>query len=262
MLAQRVASAAAGIPILVLLIWAGGPWYTGAACLIVLVAAYEFQAAHHNGLTPLALVAAGLAASLPAGAFVGPDWPLWFMLAAVLIPLVWVSLRADPATALTDWMWAVSGTAYVGLLGAHIVLLRELHGGMDLVYLTVFATFAVDTGAYFTGRTIGRRKLAPTISPGKTVEGTLGGLAAGFGAALLLNHFLGIRLEAALIVPLAALLPLAAVLGDLAESAIKRGMNIKDAGSVIPGHGGLLDRLDSLLFTFPVVYYFATWVVP
>ena len=79
---------------------------------------------------------------------------------------------------------------------------------------------------------------------------------------LLLNYFLGIRLEAALILPLAALLPPAAVLGDLAESIIKRGMDVKDAGHAIPGHGGFLDRLDSLLFTFPLVYYFVTWVVP
>ncbi len=262
MLAQRVASAAVGIPLIVLLIWAGGPWYTAAVCLIVLVAAYEFQAARHSGATPLGLVTAGLTASLPAGAMVGPDWMLWFMLAGLFITLVWVTLRADPATALGDWMWVVTGVSYVGLLGAHIVLLRERPGGMDLVYLTVLATFAADTGAYFVGRAVGRRKLAPTISPGKTVEGMVGGMAAGFGAALLLNYFLGVRLEAALIVPLAALLPVAAVLGDLAESTIKRGMKVKDAGNLIPGHGGLLDRLDSLLFTFPVVYYFTTWVVP
>ena len=156
----------------------------------------------------------------------------------------------------------MSGLAYVGLLGAHLVLLRELAEGRDWVYLTVFATFAVDTAAYAVGRTVGRRKLAPRISPGKTVEGTLGGLAGGFAMVLLLNYFLGIRLEAALIVPLAALLPVAAVLGDLAESILKRGMQVKDASSLIPGHGGLLDRFDSLLFTFPVVYYFVTWVVP
>jgi phosphatidate cytidylyltransferase len=262
MLAQRVASAAVGIPLIVLLIWAGGPWYTAGACLIVLVAAWEFQAPHHGPWTPLGLLAAGLAGAVPAGAFVGTDWVLWFGLGGVLIPLVWVTVRADVATALTDWFWAIGGVAYVGILGAHIVLLRELPEGRDLVYLTVFSTFAVDTVAYFVGVGVGRRKLAPHISPGKTVEGTLGGLAGGFGAVLVFNYLLGIRLEAALIVPLAALLPVAAVLGDLAESALKRGMQVKDAGRVIPGHGGFLDRLDSLLFTFPVVYYFVTWVVP
>jgi phosphatidate cytidylyltransferase len=262
MLAQRVASAAVGIPLIVLLVWAGGPWYTAAACLIVLVAAYEFQVPHHGRWAPLALLAAGLSAALPAGALVGPDWLLWFTFGGVLIPLVWVTTRADPATAVTDWLWAMGSVAYVGLLGAHVVLVRELPEGMDLAYLAIFGTFAVDTAAYFVGLAVGRRRLAPRISPGKTVEGTLGGLAGGFGAVLLLNYFLGIRLEAALIVPLAALLPVAAVLGDLAESILKRGMHVKDAGQMIPGHGGVLDRFDSLLFTFPVVYYFVTWVVP
>ena len=262
MLAQRVASAAAGIPIIVLLIWAGGGWYAGAVSLIVLIAAYEFQLPHHRGVTPLALLAAGLAAAIPAGAFVGLDWVVWFTLSGVLIPLVWVTLRADPATALEDWSWAVAGLLYVGFLGAHLELLRELHNGRDWVYLAVFATFATDTAAYFVGRTIGRRKLAPSISPGKTVEGTIGGIAGGFAAVVLANEFLGIRLEAALIVPLAAILPLFAVVGDLAESILKRGMHIKDTGHEIPGHGGFLDRLDSILFTFPAVYYFVIWVVP
>lgn len=262
MLAQRVASAAAGVPIIVLLIWAGGPWYTAATCLIVLIAAYEFQAPHHGGAAPLALLAAGLAAAVPAGANVGLDWVLWFVVAGALIPLVWVTLRADPAAALNDWTWAVAGLAYVGLLGAHLVLLRELPNGRDWVYLAVFGTFAADTTAYFVGRAVGRQKLAPLISPGKTVEGTLGGIAGGFGMVLLLNYLLGIRLEASLIVPLAALLPLAAGVGDLAESILKRGMQVKDISHVIPGHGGFLDRLDSILFTFPVVYYFVIWVVP
>ncbi len=262
MLAQRVASAAVGLPLIILVVWAGGPWYTGVTCLIVLIAAYEFQSAQRRRWTPLALVVAGLTAALPAGAFVGLDWVLWFTLGGVLIPLLWVTLRGDAATAMTDWMWAVSGLAYVGLLGAHLVLVRELPGGRDLVYLTILGTFAVDTSAYFVGTAFGRRKLAPSISPGKTVEGTLGGVAGGFAMVLLLNYFLGLRLEAALIVPLAALLPVAAVLGDLAESMLKRGMQLKDAGSALPGHGGFLDRLDSLLFTFPMVYYFVTWVVP
>ncbi|MDP3769060.1 MAG: phosphatidate cytidylyltransferase, partial [Dehalococcoidia bacterium] len=78
----------------------------------------------------------------------------------------------------------------------------------------------------------------------------------------LFNYFLGMRLEVALIVPLAAVLPLAAIVGDLAESILKRGMHVKDASHVIPGHGGFLDRLDSIVFTFPTVYYFVTWVVP
>ncbi len=262
MLAQRVASATIGVPVIVALIWAGGGWYAGAFCLIVWLAAGEFQAAHRGRWAPLSLAAAGLAAALPAGALIGPDWVLWFAVGGAIIPLVWVTMRGDPETGFNDWLWSTGGVAYVGLLGAHVVLLRELDSGRDLVYLTVFGTFAVDTAAYFVGRSLGRRKLAPSVSPGKTVEGTIGGLAGGFAMVVALNYALGLRLEPALIVPLAALLPLAAVLGDLAESMIKRGMRVKDAGHLIPGHGGFLDRLDSLLFTFPVVYYFATWAVP
>lgn len=262
MLAQRVASAAVGIPIIVLLIWAGGPWYAGAVALILLVAGYEFQAPQQGAWAPLAVLSAALAAAMAAGAFVGADWVFWFMIGGVFIPLVWVTLRGEPATALDDWLWAAGGIAYVGLLGGHIVLLRELPEGRDWVYLTVFGTFAVDTAAYVTGRTIGRRRLAPRISPGKTLEGTIGGIAGGFAAVLLANYLLGQRLEPALIVPLAIVLPLAAVIGDLAESILKRGMHVKDIGHIVPGHGGFLDRLDSLLFTFPVVYYFLVWVVP
>jgi phosphatidate cytidylyltransferase len=262
MLAQRIASAVVGLPLVILLIWVGGPWYTAAVCLIILIAAYEFQAPQLGAWTPLAMFTAGLAAAIAAGAFVGTDWVLWFVIAGAILPLVWVTLRGDPATALPDYTHAVGGIVYVGLLGAHLVLLRELHGGQDWVYLAVFGTFAVDTFAFATGKAIGRRKLAPTISPGKTVEGTIGGIAGGFMMVLLLNYFLGIRLEAALIVPLALLLPLAAVLGDLAESMLKRGMDIKDAGNILPGHGGFLDRADSILFTVPVVYYFLIWVVP
>ncbi len=262
MLAQRVASAVVGLPLVVLLIWAGGPWYTGAAVLIVLIAAYEFQAPQHGAWAPLAIFTAGLAAAIPAGAFVGTDWVLWFVLAGAILPLVWVTLRGDPDSALPDYTHAIGGIVYVGLLGAHLVLLREFENGRDWVFLAIFSTFAVDTAAYFTGKTIGRRKLAPTISPGKTIEGTIGGMAGGFGFVLLANYLLGMRLEAALIVPLAALLPLAAVFGDLAESMLKRGMRVKDAGNILPGHGGFLDRLDSVLFTVPVVYYFLIWVVP
>ena len=262
MLAQRFASAAIGIPVLLALVWAGGPWYTAGACLIVLIGAYEFQALSQQHKPLFGAALAGLAAAIPAGAFVGADWVLWFALAGLLIPLVWTTLFVEPDAGLQMWSHGVAGIAYVGLLGAHFVLLRELPEGRDWVLLAVFGTFAVDTSAYAVGRVVGRRKLAPRISPAKTVEGTLGGIAGGIGAVLLLNYILDLRLEPALIVPLAALLATAAVVGDLAESMIKRGAQTKDAGNILPGHGGLLDRMDSLLFTLPVVYYYLIWVVP
>ena len=262
MLPQRIATAVAGIPIIFVLILAGGRWYTAAVALVLFVAALEFQSARMGWRSPLALLGAALCAALAGGALVGPEWVLWFALGAVVVPLAWVTLRGDPGTALNDWLWTLGAVFYVGLLGSHLVLARGLENGRDWVYLALFATFASDSASYLVGRAVGRQALAPHISPGKTVEGALGGFAGGIVAAVLLNYLLGLRLEAALIVPLAVLIPLAAQLGDLAESMLKRGMQVKDASKLLPGHGGFMDRLDSILFSSVVVYYFVVWVLP
>lgn len=262
MLAQRVASAVVGLPIIVALALAGDGVYVGAVALILLVATLEFEAPLLGWKHPLTLLAASLSAALAAGAFVGADWLLWFGTGLVLLPLVFVTLAGDPSAGLQRWLWVVGGVLYVGWLGSHLVLLREAPDGRDWVLLVLFTTFATDTSAYFAGRFLGRRPLAPRVSPGKTLEGAVGGFLAGLAAALLLNYFLGLRKEAALIMPVAALLPLAAQLGDLAESLLKRGMLLKDAGFLIPGHGGVMDRLDSLLFTGVVLYYYVMWILP
>ncbi len=263
MLLQRVATSVVGVPVVVVLILAGGGWYAATAALILALATLEFQAPILGWRHPLALLAAAFAASLAAGALVGLDWLVWFATGAVLIPLVWVAMAdGDPRRGAERWLWALGGVLYVGWLGAHLVLLRESDNGRDWVFLAVLSTFANDTAAYFAGRLAGRRPLSPRISPGKTVEGAVGGFAGALSAVLLLNYFLGIRMGAALALPLALLLPLAAQLGDLAESTLKRAMGVKDAGALLPGHGGLLDRLDSVLLTTVVVYYYLLWVVP
>jgi len=115
--------------------------------------------------------------------------------------------------------------------------------------------------AYFVGRAIGHRPLAPVISPKKTVEGFLGGYIAGFAVVVGLNYIMDLGVPAAQIVLLALLLPPVATVGDLAESAVKRAVGIKDASELIPGHGGFLDRLDSILFVFAAVYFFTQTVV-
>lgn len=262
MLRQRVATAVVGVPIVFLLIRLGGLWYTAALAAVIAAATLEFQAIQHRWLHPLPLLAAALGAAMVGGAHVDPVWLVWFTFATVVLALVWVTLFHSIETGIDDWLWAVGGVLYVGFLGAHFQLLRDLGARGDWVYLAVLGTYATDTAAYCVGRAVGRRRLAPRISPGKTWEGTAGGFGAGFGAVLLFNYYLGLRLSPALIVPLGLLLPLAAVLGDLGESMLKRGLHVKDTSHLIPGHGGIVDRMDSLLFTIPVVYYFATWVVP
>jgi phosphatidate cytidylyltransferase len=117
--------------------------------------------------------------------------------------------------------------------------------------------FGSDSGAYFAGRALGKHKLAPAISPGKTVEGLIGGILSAAALGALSTWLFFPELPYQYSVPLACILAIAGVLGDLTESAMKRGSKTKDAASILPGHGGFLDRLDSLLFGAPILYYFA-----
>jgi len=154
------------------------------------------------------------------------------------------------------------GIFYVVFLGGFLVATRvgfEMIPGLStkLLGFFFFIIFGSDAGAYFAGRALGKHKLAPSISPGKTVEGLIGGLiaAAAFAAISTATFFPELRFQFS--ITLAIVLAAVGVLGDLCESAMKRGSGSKDAGSIIPGHGGFLDRLDSLLFGAPILYYFA-----
>jgi phosphatidate cytidylyltransferase len=154
------------------------------------------------------------------------------------------------------------GVVYVAFLGGYLVATRtgfETHPNLSTHLLGFFflVIFGSDAGAYFAGKALGKHKLVPTISPGKTVEGLIGGIiaAAAFGAVSTFWFFPELPYQFS--IPLAVVMAVVGVLGDLAESAIKRGSGAKDAATILPGHGGLLDRLDSLLFNAPILYYFA-----
>jgi phosphatidate cytidylyltransferase len=207
------------------------------------------------------LLGAAAVALLTVAAGAGYDEWSGAFTASVAATFLFLVLKGDPQAGLRDWVWSASGVAYVGLLGSHLVFLREIDDDGDWVILAVFGTFCADTAAYLAGRAIGRVRIAPAISPGKTVEGTVAGIAGGIAAVLALNWATGLDIEPAKIIPLAVLLPIAAVVGDLAESLIKRGAGIKDTGGLIPGHGGFLDRIDAVLFTTPLVYYFVIWAI-
>lgn len=159
----------------------------------------------------------------------------------------------------------ILGVLYVVFLGGHIVALRtsfEPRLARHLLFFFLLVLMGSDTAAYYTGRALGRHKLAPKVSPGKTWEGAVGGMVASLAFAALAHYwfFQEISLRAAL--PLAAVMNVLGVVGDLTESALKRGAGAKDAASILPGHGGLLDRLDSLLFNAPLLYYFAANYFP
>jgi len=271
MLPQRVAVSIVGIPVVIALTLLGGPAFTVVAALVLVIAALEFYAATDPSSTagqsrtlrdqrlPGLIGAAGVAL-LVAAADNGFDWWARALTLLVILPFLPPILRGETTTGLRDWLWALGGLIYLGFLGSHFVFLRDAPNGRDWVLLALLATFATDTSSYFVGQLVGRTKITPAISPGKTLEGSLAGFAGGVAAVLVLNWALDAGAGAE-IIPLALLLPLVAQLGDLAESLIKRGAGVKDASRFIPGHGGFLDRLDSLLFTIPLVYYYLTWVV-
>jgi phosphatidate cytidylyltransferase len=281
MLLQRVLTAIVGIPIIVGLVLLGGVLYAAVVAAILILGTLEFYAATdpetavtspaHPRLRRAApsmlgqrLPAfAGCAAVvlLVAAAYEGLDELTGALALSIAVVFLLLILQGDPQAGLRDWLWIVAGVAYIGFLGAHLVLLRDLDDDGDWVFVAVFSTFAADTGAYFVGRAFGRRHIAPAISPGKTLEGSIACVVIGFPAVFLVVWLTGLDVDELELVPLALLLPLVAIAGDLAESLIKRGAGIKDASELVPGHGGFLDRLDSILFVVPLVFYYVTWVI-
>ncbi|HEU4794123.1 MAG TPA: phosphatidate cytidylyltransferase [Pyrinomonadaceae bacterium] len=194
---------------------------------------------------------------------------LWLNL--LLVQFVIIALTAGTLVATTlrgapfDKMLAsvgstILGVLYIAFLGSHLVSTRvsfpqEL--AADLLSFFFLVLMGADAGAYYLGRAIGKRKLAPSISPGKSWEGVLGGVAAALVMAWVAHIWFFRELPLKYALPLAVAMTVVGIFGDLAESALKRGSGAKDAATILPGHGGLLDRLDSLLFNAPLLYYFA-----
>jgi phosphatidate cytidylyltransferase len=267
MLTQRLIAAAVGIPVIIAVILIGGILYTAVAVIILSLATLEFVALTdgsgrrnpwHADLPAVAAVAA--VALITLGADSGFDDWTGAIVAGAGIAFI-AALIGSGENGLPRWLAMVSSVLYIGVLGSYLVLLRGLPDGEDWVFLAVLATWGVDTAAYFGGKALGRHKMAPRISPGKTWEGTAAALVAGPLIVLLLDAVLSLPIETFEALLLGLLLPPVAVVADLGESMIKRGAGVKDTSELIPGHGGFLDRMDSILFTVPLVYYFAIWVV-
>jgi phosphatidate cytidylyltransferase len=173
----------------------------------------------------------------------------------------------------------VLGVLYVAFLGSHLIGVRMIESNVvgdpatywvgdaylshtlstHILSFFFLVLMGSDTGAYYTGRALGRHKLAPAVSPGKSWEGAAGGMAASLVAAAVAHYWFFPELSLPAALALAALMNVLGVVGDLTESALKRGANAKDAAQILPGHGGFLDRLDSLLFNAPLLYYFALY---
>ena len=271
-LAQRLGIGIVAAPVLVGLVLAGTEAVAAGLAVILAVAVHEMARAMGLGLRdPIAWLAAAGAAAMAAVAAT-PDIPtIWVLTPAVLAilatPVIEEALRPgiDFAQAVHRISVGLVALVYLGWLGSFAVLLRDLPSGDEWLLLAMLVVMSADTGAFTAGKLIGRRQLAPRISPAKTVEGALGGMVGGYAAVTVLALIFGLRDDAGIsygaLAALGLVLPLLAQVGDLTESVLKRGLGVKDFSHLIPGHGGLLDRLDSMVFGIPAVYFFLQWFV-
>ena len=252
---SRIVVAAIGLPFVLALVYLGGWWMAALALVVGAIALHEFYSMTRP-LRPLVLAGyAGVFLAIIAAKIGGLEWMVGGFLTTFLVAFVLFGIAETRAPATVSLGVTVLGAAWIGLGLGHLVLVRNLpeHGRLALVTV-LLAVFAGDTAAYAVGRLVGRHKMSPTLSPGKTWEGLVAGTAVAIFVAFLAlykQHFLSIGESVAL----GAVLAIAAPVGDLFESALKRDMNVKDTGRLLAGHGGMLDRIDALLFAGVAGYY-------
>lgn len=262
MLRQRTITTLIIAPIVLAAMWFGAPWFTILILLFGAVGSFEFYRLCQIRLTSVLGIIGSLMTVL---LIVSPH------LAAVsradvlgvgtVISLTSLLFRRNKENAFRDWALTVGGAVYMGLLLSYLIGLREMAFGREWVYLTLMATMGSDVFAFFVGSTFGRRPLAPSISPKKTWAGLFGGFGGAIIFGMLVYHFMpfptGFGYADAFL--LCVCIGIFAPLGDLVESLLKRNSQTKEAGNTLPGHGGFLDRLDSVVFSSAVAYFFLLW---
>jgi phosphatidate cytidylyltransferase len=289
-LPKRLLTAAVLIPSVLYVVYLGGLWYLGTVIAIILLGQREiYGLIEDKGAHPLIGFGLVAGAALPVVAHIGTDYHATVLMTATLLTVMVLQLgKAQITEALASISGTFFGIFYVGWLMSHAVGLREFHDAVvshsgalavhelgivpeaGIFFMVLVLTIVVlsDAGAYFAGRAYGRRKLAPKISPAKTLEGALGGLLGGTLGALAVKgifDFFWPQLSQALpwgvTLALGIVVALAAIAGDLIESLLKRDAQVKDAGKLLPGMGGVLDRIDSFLLGIPVMYYLLLFYV-
>lgn len=268
MLRTRLITAAILIPIAVYLIYRGGLFYLLLVALLLTLAEIEFfQLMKQAGYQPVLVFGVGLLWVFLLDAQFVDLGLLRPGLAAILFASLTWQLGHRESSPVADWSLSVVGGLYLGVCGAALISLRNLPDGLWWA-LTVIATIMIaDTGAYLVGRTWGRHKMAPSLSPGKTWEGYFSGVVTGAVSSVLLvmlwlqwaGNDTSLTMTHGLILGL--ILAIVAPLGDLAISMVKRSVGVKDSGRIIPGHGGALDRVDSVLWAGVLGYYYVIWFV-
>lgn len=254
---RMVGGIAVAIPI-ALAVWLGDPFMTALVAIAVTIGSFEL-----NTLLCAVGYQASIRVTLPTAlaAMLGvrfPELPLLLPgLSLVLMGSFAAQLRHRNGQDIGDWAVAFASGLYLGWTSGHLAKLRVLPDGMWWLALAVGCTWATDSGAYVVGKAIGKHKLAPFISPNKTWEGYFGGLLSGALAGAAIGALTPLNWLAGCVA--GALVGALCTFGDLIESMIKRQANAKDSGTLIPGHGGLLDRIDSLLWSGVIIFYVAVY---
>ncbi|HEX2923724.1 MAG TPA: phosphatidate cytidylyltransferase [Chloroflexota bacterium] len=257
MLAQRVLSAIVLAPFLVAATALGGVWFLAIVVAGAMVGSWElYGLLRRSGFSPLWPVGMALSLAILLGAYLrSPVIEEAALAIAIIGSLTYLVLCQQLETSLADWALTWVPPLYIGFLLTFPLATRQLPGGDRWIYLLLAVTWITDIVAYFTGRFLGRHHFFPRISPRKTLEGAIGGLIGGVVSGALLAAYFGADIPTFVLFSLVA--SVAAEAGDLAESLMKRLLQTKDSGQLIPGHGGVMDRMDSLLFVGVVVYFWA-----
>jgi len=275
MLKKRFITALVGIIIIVPIIWYGEPWFTILLVICGALGTFEFYRLVNTAKVPpltyfgiIWTILLIISRNSELRTFVNSylDTTLLIPLivtSAIILPLIWLVLRPRESESFASWVWTIAGIIYIGWLLGYFVSIRGIDSensevGRNWVFFTLFTTFASDSTAFFIGRAFGKRRLAPLISPGKTWEGAIAGVIGAIILSLLftLPTPLKVNLSWAQAIALGLVVSVMGQLGDLAKSLFKRNMGAKDSSQLMPGHGGFLDRMDSIVFAGVVVYYF------
>ncbi|HEY1317259.1 MAG TPA: phosphatidate cytidylyltransferase [Gaiella sp.] len=252
---SRILVAVILLPVVLGIVWAGGWWLFALALVGGLLALHELYGMA-RGLHPMVLGGyAGLALTLLGAMLGGLPWLLGGLLATLPLALVVFFVSSVRQNAVAAFATTLLGVAWVGGGLAQLLLVRDIaDDGRLLIFTVLLTVFADDTAAYFVGRAIGRHRLAPAISPGKSVEGLVAGTLVGVAVTFFALYEQDVVSTGESLV-LGLAIAIAATLGDLFESAVKRDLGVKDSGTLLAGHGGVLDRVDSLLWAGPAAYF-------